>query len=138
MRKKTLRFIVVVAMITIILSTAAFAAFTSSDYITATSAWITREGDTVGVNFYIVGVGLMDKIGVKYVYLYESGGNNWNLVKTYSYTDLAYATTLMNTNSTMKSGYLSYAGSATKNYYAVCYFYGEKNGGSDTIPQNAY
>ena len=45
-----------------------------------TNTWITRSGNTVKVNFSIVGNGTMDKIGVKYVYLYEKNGTDWHRV----------------------------------------------------------
>jgi len=136
MKKGCLRIVALVLVLTILLSMAAFAAMTESDYIAATSAWITRSGNTVKVNFYIVGTKTMDKIGVQYVYLYEKTGNTWYLVETFDYTDPDYAADMMNTNSGAKAAYLSYDGSSTKSYYATCYFYAEKNGGSDSITQN--
>lgn len=136
MKIKYLRILMLFLALVMILSMAALAAVTESDYIAATSAWITRDSNTVKVNFYIVGTGTMDKIGVKNIYLYEKNGNTWSLVKTFDYTDSVYAADMMNTNSTAKAAYLSYSGSATKSYYAICRFYAEKNGGSDTIQQN--
>ena len=135
MKKKTILTIALILALTMILSTAAFAAMNASAYITATSAWITRNGNTVKVNFSIVGNGTMDQIGVKYVYLYERNGNSWNLVKTFDYTDPDYASTMMDSNTGAHAAYLSYSGSASKSYYADCRFYAEKNGGSDTIQQ---
>lgn len=137
MKRKTLRIIALVVALMLMLSVAASAAVNASDYIAATSAWITRDGNTVKVNFYIIGTDTMDKIGVKYVYLYESTDNGWILVKTFSYTDSLYAADMMNSNSSFKAAYLPYYyGSANKTYFADCRFYAEKNGGSDTIPQN--
>ena len=119
----------------LLLTTGAFAAMEASEYIAITSAWITRDGDTVKVNFYIVGTGTMDKIGLKYVYLYELNGNTWSLVKTFAYTDSQYEGTMMAQNIAAHSGNLPYSGSANKSYYADCRFYAEKNGGSDTFRQ---
>ncbi len=135
MNKKTLRIFSLVIMLSLILSTASFAALNSSQYIAATSAWITRDGDNVKVNFYIVGRNTMDQIGVKYIYLYEKNGNTWSLVKTFSYTNPLYASTMMGSSTGAKSGHVTYAGSASKDYYADCRFYAEKDGGSDTISQ---
>ncbi len=135
MKKRCLRILVLVIAMALILSMVAFAAMTESDYIAATSAWITRSGNTVEVNFSIVGTGMMDKIGVKYVYLYEKNGNSWDLVKTFAYTNSQYASTMMDSSSSGHAGYLSYSGSASKNYYADVRFYAERNGGSDTIQQ---
>ena len=136
MKKSIIRIIAFILILTLLLSTSAFAAVNASAYIAATSAWITRDGNTVKVNFYIVGTNTMDLIGVKYVYLYELNGNTWSLVKTFNYTNPIYAATMMNSNSSAKAAYLSYNGSYGKSYYADCRFYAEKDGGSDTIPQN--
>lgn len=136
MKKKAIRIIALIFALTLILSTVVFAAVSSSPYIAATSAWITRDGDTVNVNFFIVGRNTMDMIGVKYVYLYELNGSTWNLVKTFNYTNPIYTATMVNYNSGAKAAYLSYSGSSSKTYFADCRFYAEKDGGSDTIPQD--
>ena len=136
MRKKSLRTIALIVALVLLLSSTVFAAENASDYIAVTSAWITRDGNTVEVNFYIVGTGTMDQIGVKYIYLYEKNGYTWSLVKTFAYTDPLYATTLMDSSSAGHAGYVTYSGSASKSYFANCRFYAEKNGGSDTISQN--
>lgn len=136
MKKRIVRILALAVILTMLLSTAVFASMTASEYIAATNAWITRTGNTVKVNFTIVGTKTMDKIGVQYVYLYEKTGNTWYLVETFNYTDPDYAADMMNTNSGAKAAYLSYDGSSTKSYYATCYFYAEKNGGSDSITQN--
>ena len=135
MNKKTIRIIALVFVLTLLLSTAAFADLNASAYIAMTNAWITRSGNTVNVNFSIVGTGNMDKIGVKYIYLYEKNGDSWDLVKTFSYTNSQYELIMMDTDIGAHAGYLSYSGSASKNYYADCRFYAERNGGSDTIQQ---
>ncbi len=136
MRKRTIRIIAFLVILTLLLSTAAFAAINASEYITMTNAWITRNGNTVKVNFTIVGTDTMDQIGVKYVYLYEKNGNTWSLVKTFAYTNSQYAATMMASSVSAHAGYLSYSGSASKDYFASCRFYAEKDGGSDTISQD--
>ena len=136
MKMKNLRIIALIIILTMLLSTAAFATINASAYIAATSAWITRDGNTVKVNFYIVGTDTMDQIGVKYVYLYEKNGNTWSLVKTFAYTNSQYAATMMASSVSAHAGYLSYSGSASKDYFASCRFYAEKDGGSDTISQD--
>ena len=138
MRKKCVQVVVLAIVLTLLISTVASAAMESSDYISATSAGIIRNGNTVTVNFYIAGVGMMDLIGVKYIYLYEKNGLNWSLVKTFDYTDPLYATAMMQSNTNTKNGSVSYTGSAGKQYLASCWFYAEKDGGSDTFPHNAY
>ncbi len=136
MSKRNLRVIVLVIALMLILTTAAYAAVSASAYIAATSAWITRDGDNVEVNFYIVGTNMMDKIGVKYIYLYEKNGSTWSLVKTFDYTDPSYASTMMGSSTSAKSGYVTYSGYASKKYFADCRFYAEKDGGSDTFQQD--
>lgn len=138
MKKKIVRIIAIVLTCLFMLSTVAFAAINASEYISATSAWITLDGNTVKVHFSIIGADIMDQIGVKYIYLYEKNGITWSLKKAFNYNDVLYASTMMTTNTAMHSGNVSYAGSADKQYYATCWFYAEKNGGSDTITQNAY
>ena len=136
MRKKTLRIFAVIFVLTMLLSTAAFAATNASAYIAATNAFITRDGNTVEVNFWIVGTDTMDQIGVKYIYLYEKNGNTWNWVKTFAYTNPLYSATMMDSSTAGHAAYVTYSGSASKSYYADCRFYAEKDGGSDTIQQN--
>lgn len=136
MKKRTLRVLALFIVLSMLLSTCVFAAMNASEYIAATSTWITRTGNTVKVNFTIVGTKTMDQIGVKYIYLYEKNGNSWNLVETFDYTDPDYDDIMMDSNSSGHAGYLPYSGYANKNYYADVRFYAEKNGGSDTIQQD--
>ena len=44
---------------------------------------------------------------------------------------------MMNMNSDAKAAFLSNDGSSVKSCYAIFRFYAEKNGGRDTIRQNA-
>lgn len=136
MKRKTFRIITFIFALTLLLSTAAFAAINASAYIAATNTWITRAGNTVKVNFSIVGTGTMDMIGVKYVYLYERNGTDWDLVETFDYTDPDYDDIMMDTDISGHAGYLPYSGYANKSYYADVRFYAERNGGSDTYQQD--
>ena len=136
MNKKTLRIVAFVVVLTLLLSVTATAAENASDYIAATSAWITRDGNTVKVNFYIVGTDVMDELGVTCVDLYEWTGNGWTLVKTFDSSNSLYHDIMLSSNHSGHAGYLPYSGNSTKSYYASCYFYAEKDGGSDTIHQN--
>ncbi len=135
MRKIHLRFIALIIAFTLLLPTVAFASMDASAYIAATSAWIERDGNTVEVDFFIVGTDTMDKIGLKYVYLYEKNGNSWSLVKTFAYTNPLYEETMMGSSKAVHAAYLTYSGSANKQYYADCRFYAEKDGGYDTHQQ---
>lgn len=127
-----------VLVLALLISTAAFAAETSSLYIAATNAYITRSGDDVNIYFYIVGRDIyMDKIGATKIFLYEQNGSTWSRVITFDSDDSQYTSAMLGTNTGIKSSHVTYTeGSATKNYYAIVKFYAEKDGGSDTIPQN--
>ena len=79
---------------------------------------------------------MMDQIGAEWILLYERTGNTWNLVKDFECTDPYYASTLMRSNSAGHVGYVTYTGSASKQYYAKVRFYSERYGGSDYFDQN--
>ena len=122
---------------TLLFSTVSYASQTSSEYIAITNAYITRSGDDVNVYFYVVGCNFMDKIGATKIFLYEQNGATWSRVITFDSDDSQYTSDMINTNNYIKSSHVTYTeGSATKNYYAIVRFYAEKDGGSDTIPQN--
>ncbi len=137
MKKNVIRTIAVVLLLTLLLSTVSFAAQRSSEYIAINNAYITRSGDDVNVYFYIVGCNFMDKIGATKIYIYEQNGTHWPLVKTFDSDDSQYTSLMISTNTYTKSSHVTYTeGSASKNYYAIVKFYAEKDGGSDTIPQD--
>lgn len=137
MKQRVIRSFSFILVLALLISTAAFAAETSSLYIAATNAYITRSGDDVNVYFYIVGRNFMDIIGATKIYLYEQNGTTWSLVKTFDSDDSQYTLDMIGTNTSIKSSHVTYTeGSASKNYYAIVRFYAEKDGGSDTIPQN--
>ncbi len=137
MKKTIIRAVSLVLVLILLLSTIAFAAETASAYISVTNAYIIRSGDDVTVYFYIVGTSMMDQIGAKKILLYENNwDNSWTLVKTFDSDDSLYTSALLSTNASAKVSSVTYTeGSATKNYYALVRFYAEKDGGSDTIPQ---
>lgn len=137
MNKKAFRVFIAAIILTLLFSTVSYASQTSSEYIAITNAYITRSGDNVNVYFYIVGCHtFMDRIGATKVYVYEQNGTTWSLVKTFDSDDSLYTSDMIDTNTGAKSSHVTYTeGSATKNYYALVKFYAEKDGGSDTIPQ---
>lgn len=136
MKTKALRILTVVIILLTLLSTVAHASQTSSAYIAITNAYITRSGDDVNVYFYIVGRDFMDKIGAMEIRIFEQNGTTWSRVKTFDSDDSQYTSDMISSNTTAKSSHVTYTeGSASKNYYAIVYFYAEKDGGSDTIPQ---
>lgn len=136
MNKKALRVIAVTIILTLLLSTISYASQTSSEYIAITNAYITRSGNDVNVYFYIVGCNFMDKIGATEIRIFEQNGTSWNRVKTFDSNDSQYSSAMIATDTYTISSHVTYTeGSASKNYYAIVYFYAEKDGGSDTIPQ---
>ena len=137
MKRRIICSISLILVFVFLFSTVSFAAETSSLYIAATNAYLTRSGDNVNVYFYIVGCHtFMDRIGATKVYVYEQNGTTWSLVKTFDSDDSLYTSDMIDTNTGAMSSHVTYTeGSATKNYFALVYFYAEKDGGSDTIPQ---
>ena len=139
MNKTIIRTVSLALILILLLSTIAFAAETSSAYISITNAYIIRSGDDVTVYFYIVGKNIMDEIGAKKILLYERvpNSNTWYLIEVFDSDDSQYASALLSTNTSAKSSSVTYTdGSAANDYFAVVRFYAEKDGGSDTIPQN--
>ncbi len=138
MNKKAFRVFFVAIILTLLFSTGSYASQTSSEYIAITNAYITRSGDDVNVYFYIVGCDIhMDKIGATEIRIFKQNGTSWNRVKTFDSNDSQYTSAMIGTNTGIKSSHVTYTeGSATKNYFALVYFYAEKDGGSDTIPQD--
>jgi hypothetical protein len=134
LKTKALRILIVVIILSTLLSTATHASQTSSAYIAITNAYITRSGDDVNVYFYIVGRDIyMDKIGATEIRIFEQNGTTWSRVKTFDSNDSQYTSAMIDTNSGVLSSHVTYTeGSASKNYYAIVYFYAEKDGGSDT------
>ena len=81
----------------------------------------------------------MDQIGAKKILLYERIPNShaWSLVEVFDSDDSQYTSALLSTNASAKSSSVTYTdGSAANDYFAVVRFYAEKDGGSDTIPQD--
>ena len=137
MRKKIIRVVSFVVLLSLLLSSVAFASMNSSAYIASTSAYISKSGSDIKVYFLITGKNFMDKIGATYIYLYERNGNTWSLVQTFDSTDPAYSAQMMGTNTSAKSSHVTYtSGDSSKYYYAIVHFYAERNGGSDTIIQD--
>jgi hypothetical protein len=137
MKARIIRTSAIVIVLSLLLASVAFAGMTSSAYIDATSAYITKSGSNINVYFLITGKNIMDEIGATYIYLYEKNGNTWSLVKTFDSTDANYSSAMLSTNTSIKSSHVTYtSGNSSKYYYAVVHFYAERNGGSDTYIQD--
>ena len=133
MKRKTVQIIALVLALCFLLSTAAFATVESSAYISAMSGYITYSGNDIKVYFTVVGRHLMDEIGVSEILLYEQNGNTWSRVYTFEADDPNYTADMLNYNASAKADHVTYSGDATKNYYAILYFYAADANGSDTI-----
>lgn len=133
MKKKTIRILLIIFVLSLLLSTAAFAAQESSAYITATSGYITYSGNNINVYFTVVGRHNMNEIGVSEILLYEQNGNTWTRVHTFYADDPAYTADMLSYNTSAKADHVTYSGDSTKNYYAILYFYAADAYGSDTI-----
>lgn len=138
MKKKSLRVITFLFIISMLLSTFAFASLESSTYIAATNGYFTRSGNDVNIYFSIVGRHLMNEIGVSKIYLYEKNGNAWSKVYTFDADDSMFTSDMLNYNASAKADHVTYSGSSTKDYLAILYFYAADDDGSDTIPYYAY
>lgn len=133
MKKRTLRIFAFVFALSLLLSTVAFANQESSAYIAAMNGYITFSGNDVEVNFSIVGRHIMTEIGVSEILLFEQNGNKWTRVYVFDADDPDYTADMLSYNTSAKADYVTYSGDATKNYYAILYFYAADANGSDTI-----
>ena len=134
MKKRVICSFVIVIILALLLSSAVFAAMDASQYLAYYNAYITKSGNTIKVNFEVQGTRGMDYIGATEIYLYEraNSSSSWSLVKTYLYTDPAYASSMMDINTTIKDDYVSYSGNSSYQYKAYVTVYAEKDGGSDS------
>ena len=100
MKKKAIHLSVIVIVLALLLSTAAFATMESSQYLSYYNAYISKNGNTIKVNFEVQGTRVMDKIGVTEIYLYEKTGSSgsWTLVQTYLSSNPTYANAMMDSN----------------------------------------
>jgi hypothetical protein len=133
MKKKTIRRLALILIVSMLLFTVAFAAEESSAYIGAMNGYITFSGNNVNVYFSVVGRHIMDEIGVSEIRLFEQNGNTWTKVYTFESDDPAYTADMLSYNTSAKADHVTYSGDSTKNYFAVLYFYAADSNGSDTI-----
>lgn len=134
MKRKAIRLSILLIVLAILLSMAALAAMDASYYLSYYNAYITKNGNTVNVNYEVQGTRVMDYVGVTEIYLYERANSydSWNLVQTFLYTDPVYASSMMGSNSGFKVDHVSYSGNSSYQYMAYLTVYAEKDGGSDS------
>lgn len=103
----------------------------ASYYLSRYGASVTGSGNSVSVNLDVTGTGIMDWVGASSVYLYESTGGSFNLVRIF--TNATDGGRLLSQNNYYHVVALPYNnGIRGAYYYAVVNFYAEKNSGSDT------
>lgn len=134
MKKRAIRLSIIILVLTLLLSTVAFATMEASQYLSYYSAYITRTGNTVKIHFDVQGTRIMDSIGATEIYLYEraNSSSSWTLVQTYLSSDPAYASAMIDSNASFKDDYVSYSGNSSYQYFAYVTVYAEKDGGSDS------
>ena len=140
MKKRAIRLSAIILILTLLLSTVAFATMEASQYLSYYSAYITKTGNTVKVHFDVQGTRIMDSIGATEIYLYEraNSSSSWSLVQTYLSSDPTYASAMIDSNASFKDDYVSYSGNSSYQYKAYVTVYAEKNGGSDSRDIIAY
>jgi len=124
----------------LLISSTAYAAMPSddeinaSDYITSTGVGASRTGNTIRIDFDILGTGPMIKIGATYIYLYSVDSDGYeSLVKTYYYlSGEPYASQMMGYFTSYHAGYVTYAGSSDYTYYAQVELHANNSTGSDS------
>lgn len=134
MKNFAVRSLVILIILALSLSTVAFASMEASYYLSSYGAYISKTGNTVEVNFDVQGTGIMDKIGATEIYLFErtDSYSSWMPVQVYLYTNPVYEPSMMNSYSSFKDDYVTYAGNSSYQYMAYITVYAEKDGGSDS------
>lgn len=104
----------------------------SNYYISGVYATIdTGSNGNLSINFTVIGIGQMDKIGVTTIRLYEDSGNGFKPIKTFSSDDREFSY-MMNYDVTLCNESVPYKGTVGNDYYAVIYAYAENQYGSDS------
>lgn len=117
-------------MISSILCTSASAATYSSQYLNSYRATVLPDSNgCVVISAHVTGLGYMDELGVKTIFLYESeDGRNFHQVICYECTDYPF---MMGSGITFNKDLFRYYGKIGCYYYASVYVYGGKDGVGD-------
>lgn len=104
----------------------------SNYYISGVYATIdTGSNGNLSINFTVIGIGQMDKIGVTTIRLYEDSGNGFEPIKTFSSDDREFSY-MVDYNVALCNESVPYKGTVGNDYYAVIYAYAENQYGSDS------
>ncbi len=104
----------------------------ASDYFISCSASVANLGaGRMQMRYSVSGTGVMDELGARYVVIYESVDNvSFRWVKNYPYD--AYSG-MISYNTSYHSSYVPYQGIAGRYYKCQVYFWGSKNGQSESL-----
>ena len=83
------------------------------------------------ISFSIYGLDTMEEIGASTIYLYESAGSGYRLVKTYRHTDKNYRD-MATQNMSNHFWEVTYPGIPGRSYYAEVNFFASDEFGEDT------
>jgi len=134
MRRSIALLLIVLLIALFLFNSISYAANEASLYLSGYTAYITKSGNTIYINYEVLGTRTMDKIGVTEIYLYEkvAGSSTWTPVATYLSTNPNYTSAMIGTNTGLKMDSVSYSGSSSNQYKAYVTVYAEKDGGSDS------
>lgn len=127
--KRLIRLVSLVLVFSILLAIPAYAADNrASAFFSYTSAYLSKANDTTfHVSYHVTGTGGMDEIGVSCLKIQESSNNStWTTVATYY--------NLIDTNTSMHAGHVTYTGTANKYYRAYVEFYAKNDTGIGCKP----
>lgn len=128
--KRIYKIIALIIVLSMILSTCAFAAETrSSAYLTTYCGVLSRTSTgKLLIEFDVTGTGTMTAIGASIIRVYKSNGT---LMKTYNYTDTG-CSGMMGYNTIAHGSSLKYTGTAGQSYYCIITFYARNSKGYDS------
>ena len=134
----TIRVIALLLVLSSLLSGTAFAAMPetmdplASNYIKGKTSYLSPVGSgRVQIHFDVKATGMMDKLGVKTIEMYESTNQTtWTKVKTYQSDTYA---AMLDEDVSTHTGYVTFLGVAGRYYKAYVRFYAQNSSGNDSV-----
>lgn len=132
--KKYKRGIILFALIAALLVgsvyTAPVADARASLYLDLYTGGVSKSGNTLTIDFYVVGTGMLDTIGASTIRIYESSnGTKWTLVETFNSSTTS---SMVRSNYYVHDSLITYTCVSSRQYYAIITFYGADSKGSDS------
>ena len=136
MKKHKLFLLVIISIISITLSTSAFAAVTrESAQLSSYSLDATSPGSgRIATKVVIVGSGKMKEIGVESIYIYEANGTAWRYVDRFSKDDPG----MYSTDAYGFADTIYYNGEPKTDYKLVVTIFAKDSKGSDSRTKDLY